>query len=426
MSHGPIVTIDINEVLQSEPVKIGSKLSLFIWVCIGLGVLTFGLGIIYDNPQHLWASYFVNLLFFMGLACGQVVLTAIFQIVRAKWSAPLSRVAESAVSFLPWAFILWAATYFGKEHLYPWATAPAAGKEWWMQPNFVYARFFVLLGILFLVMNKFVRMSLRGDIGMLREKATNKSLWSGLHFDSLVKGWKGTHEEVYSIQPNRSRLAPVIIMLYIVIYSLFVFEMYMSMDKIWYANMFGAFNFVGNIYMGWAVLAITVTYLCYTNKNYNKCVNVDQFWDLGKMTFAFCMLWGYTFWSTFLPQWYGNLPEETQWLILRTREFPWKGLAWFIFPACFIIPFITILSRDLKKTPYLYIRICFLILVGTWFEKYLIVMPQFSPKEIPFSCVEVGLFLGFLGAYLLSVKTFLEKYPYVQVSHPATRGSVKW
>ena len=426
MSHGSTVTINLDEVVNAGPVKVGAKMSALFWAGIAIGILTFSYGILFETPERLWSVYFVNLVFFLGLALGSVVLSAIFQIVRAKWSAPVSRIAEAPVSFLPWAYVLWAVTYFGKDYLYPWATKPAAGKEWWMQPNFVYVRFAVLLAILFLFMYRFVRLSLRADIGYLREKSANKTQWAGLHFDSLVKGWKGSDAETAKIQPCRSRMAPLLIILYGVIYSLFVFEMYMSMDPTWYANMFGVFNFAGNVYMGWACLAVTVTYLISCNKEYAKCVHPDQFWDLGKMTFAFCMIWGYTFWSTFLPQWYGNMPEETQWMILRTREFPWKGLAWCVFPACFIIPFITLLSRDLKKTPRYYIRVCLLIMTGIWFEKYVVTIPNFSPHEIPFNFLEVGMFFGFLGAYGLSVKGFLEKYPFIQVSHPATRGSQKW
>jgi hypothetical protein len=58
-----------------------------------------------------------------------------------------------------------------------------------------------------------------------------------------------------------------------------------------------------------------------------RLVTSQQFWDLGKLDLAgFCMLWGYMFWSQFLTQWYGDLPEETQWLILTNQGVSLEGL----------------------------------------------------------------------------------------------------
>ncbi len=424
--HGPAVTIDIEQVLEAEPIRPHSTLTGLMWVFVLIGMVTFTIGLRVAQPAHVWAVYYVNLVFFMGLSCGAVIFTAILQIVRAKWSAPVSRIAEAAVAFLPWAYLLFLGSYLGKEYLFPWARAPMPGREWWMQANFVYARFAVLLAFLFFMMNRFVKMSLRADVGFCREKAKNKERWSGACYTALTENWQGSDAEVAAIQPKRSWNAPLLIALYAAIYSLFAFEMVMAMDTVWYANMFGGFTIIGNIYMGLAVLGLSVVYLVRTNSDFAKVVTTAQLWDMGKLTFAFCMLWGYMFWAQFLPQWYGNLPEETQWMILRTREFPWKGWGWFVFPMCFILPFILLLSRDLKKTPRYFASVCALIFFGMWMEKYLIIMPQFSPTAIPFSCSEIGIFLGFLGVYVLAVTKFLSKYPFVQISHPTMVGKTTW
>jgi hypothetical protein len=220
--------------------------------------------------------------------------------------------------------------------------------------------------------------------------------------------------------------APVVAMAYIVVVSLFSFEMIMGMNPTWYSNLFGAFIFVSQIYIAWAGLALMTMFFSKKYPQFGAQIAGQQFWDLGKLNFGFCMLWGYMFWSQFLTQWYGNLPEETQWLILRTREFPWKGLAWVAFPMAFIIPFITLLSRDLKKTPLTYAIVCLVLMTGVWLDRYLIIMPEVSPHHIPLGLTEVGIFIGFLGAYLLCIRSFLSKYPFLQVSHPLSHGSRDW
>jgi hypothetical protein len=65
-------------------------------------------------------------------------------------------------------------------------------------------------------------------------------------------------------------------------------------------------------------------------------------------------------------------------------------------------------------------------MTGVWLDRYLLIMPEISPDHIPFGLTEVGIFVGFLGAYLLCIRNFLSKYPFVPVSHPLTHGSDAW
>lgn len=424
--HTDPLNIDIDKVIESEPMKIAPGMRNFLKFAMVIGILTFTYGFVAYPPQLFWAAYYSNLVFWMGLAAGGCLIPCIFQIVRARWSPPVRRLAEANVSFLPYAYLLFLVSYFGRESLFPWARHPMPGREWWMQPNFVYARFAVLLAILFFLFWRFVRLSLRGDIGLIREKSSQRNRWHDWLHRVSTKNWLGSDREILPLQRRMSIFAPVIVIVYMVIYSLFSFEMIMGMDEIWYSNMFGGFQFVGNIYIGWAALALVTLYYMSVNRDYSATVGNQQLWDLGKLTLGFSIIWAYLFFSQFLPQWYGNLPEETQWLILRTREFPWKGWGWTTFSMCFVLPFILLLSRDLKKTPAALAAVSIVVLLGVWSERYIIIMPQVSPDAIPFGLIEIGLFLGFFGVYGLSLAAFLARVPYAPVSHPLTRGSVDW
>lgn len=432
--HAEAPTHDVDTLIEAGPLDRARSSGWLWWAFVVVGIASFLLGLLLYPAHRIWGAYYVNLLFWMGLAVGGVITVVICQVVRAKWSATIRRIGEANVAFLPWAFVLLLATYFGKEYLFPWARGPMPGREWWMQPNFVYARFVILMAFLFFVLTRFVRHSLRADIGLIRERRGESGHpYLGWPYQGLVANWRGADIEVPGTQRRLSVMAPIVIALYAVIYSLFAFEMVMAMDTVWFSNMFGGFYFVGNIYMGWGMTILLTLYYVNRNQGFSNVVNTGQLWDLGKLTFGFCMLWGYLFWSQFLPQWYGNMPEETQWLILRTREEPWMTLGWLTFACAFIIPFITLLSDDIKKTPRAITKVVFIVLLGVWLEKYMVVMPQLFPSEIPllsaelgFGLPELGIFLGFMGAYLLSIQGFLSKYPAIPVANPLTYGSQDW
>ncbi|RIL09681.1 MAG: hypothetical protein DCC75_05980 [Proteobacteria bacterium] len=418
--------LDINHLMEAQPLKFRANLRMWMWMCVMVGVMCFGGGLVYYPAKLFWGSFYVNLWFWTGLACGGVMATAIFQIVRAKWSPPIRRIAEANVAFLPYAFIGFLATYAGRGHLFPWANQDMPGKTWWMQPDFVYARFTLLLAFLFFLMWRFVRMSLRSDVGVIRERAKSNERYLHPSYDGLVKGWQGEKQEVIAIQRRLSWNAPALVIAYALIYSLFVFEMLMGMDPIWYSNLFAAFILIGNIYLAWSVIAFTSMRIANNDAEFSKVLTSQQLWDLGKLNFGFCMLWGYMFFSQFLTQWYGNLPEETAWMIVRTREMPWMGLGWVVFSLCFVVPFILLLSRDLKRTPRAYSAVAMIVFLGIWLEKYVIIMPNICESMIALGFLDLGLFLGFLGAYVLSIQGFLSRYPFVPFSHPLARGSVEW
>jgi hypothetical protein len=426
MSHVDVVPVNIDKVIEAGPIQVSGSTKAKLWIMIMIGVTVFSAGLLFGDAGETWGAFYVNAVWFQGLALGGVMTTVIMQIVRAKWGAPVRRLAEANVAYLPVAFVVFLTTYFGREYLFYWGRHPMPGREFWMAPGFVYLRFSILFFVLFYLMTRFVFMSLRGDVGLAHDRAKDKSKWERPIHRYLLGGWKGAEREVIPLQRKMSVNAPVVAMCYIVVVSLFAFEMIMGMNAIWFSNLFGAFIFVSQIYIGWAGLALMTMYFAKKNKAFGEQIHTQQYWDMGKLNFGFCMLWGYMFWSQFLTQWYGNLPEETQWLILRTREFPWKGLAWIAFPMAFVIPFITLLSRDLKKTPKTYAAVCLTLMAGVWLDRYLIIMPEVSPHHIPFGITEIGIFVGFLGAYLLCIRTFLSKYPFLQVSHPLTHGSRDW
>lgn len=424
--HSNSPSINLNEVLEAPPIETPRGLRRSMWWCFWVGLLVFCVGLVMYPHNLLWAAYYTSAVFFMGLSVGGVVISVIFQIVRATWPTPVRRIAEAGVAYFPWAFLSILVTYFGRHELFPWANHPMPGKEWWMQPNFVYSRNALLLAFMFYMLCRFVRLSLRGDIGLLRERFANQKRWVGWPYPSLVKNWQGSAVEVPALQNAMSRIAPVLIFIYAICYSLFTFEMVMAMDPMWISNLFGGFYFIGNIYIGFAMMMLLSYYLTRINKDYAKVISPDARWDMGKLTFGFCIFWGYFFFSQFLPQWYGNLPEETQYMILRTREYPWKSLGWITFSMCFVIPLILLLSRDVKKTGATAAATSIIILIGVWIEKYMAIMPNISPTVIPFGVMEFGIFLGFLGMYVLSIMSFLSKYPFVPVSHPQTLGKDEW
>jgi hypothetical protein len=192
----------------------------------------------------------------------------------------------------------------------------------------------------------------------------------------------------------------------------------MSLDPHWTSTLFGAYYFIGSFYSALAMLVI-LTALKSSSAGLKDYISNRHFYDLGKLLLGFCLLTGDFFYSQFLVIWYGNLPEETKYVILRVRRSPWEPLAWAVLTVCFLIPFVVLLSRKVKMRPNPMILLSVLILIGMWFERFLLIAPSlWKGQTIPFGFEEVFITAGYFGGMGLTVLYFLNKFPILPVSDP--------
>jgi hypothetical protein len=96
--------------------------------------------------------------------------------------------------------------------------------------------------------------------------------------------------------------------------------------------------------------AIFVLFLLVRHGPLADLVSPARFHDLGNLLLAFVMLWAYFELSQFLIIWSGNLPEETPFYIERTAGY-WKLYAIALIFLHFVVPFVVLLSRPVKRNP---------------------------------------------------------------------------
>lgn len=340
-------------------IQVGSTPVAILLAFLGAGAGAFAIGIA-KEPDRVWAIFLVNFLFWSGVSQSGAVFLAILQVAKAKWAGPLKAMAASVGGFLPLSFVLYFFLYLGRESLFPWIGDPVAEKAAWLNAPFLFARDGIGLALL---------------IGM--------SL-------ALILSREGKGQ-IFSSS---------FLLLYALVYSLIGFDLVMSLDPHWYSTLFGAYFFMSSLYLGLAALAVVSVV---AQKYLGLEVASGHFHDLGKLLFAFCMLTGDFLWSQFAVIWYGNIPEETEYVILRTMEMPWAPLAWAVLVGSFIIPFFFLLSRGVKENPRTLLSVAAIILIGMWFERYLLVVPSLWHKgELPLGWLELFVTLGFFAAFALS------------------------
>ncbi len=389
---------------------------IFFSLLILVGGGAFLTGVLGPQAQRAWQAYLVNYVFWSGLAFGAVVFVAILNLSKARWARPIKRLAEAPAAFLPVSYLLFWVLYFGREKIFPWIHEPAIGKEAWLSVSFLFARDGAGLLLLTGVAMILVLVSVRGDIGVASHRIDSLPPES-----SRVEN----HGEINRRWRIQTVLSPILGLLYALVLSLIAFDLIMSLDPHWYSTLFGAYYFVGSFYTGLAALII-LSALFRNAVDLKPLIHSKHFHDLGKILFGFCLLTGDFFYSQFLVIWYGNLPEEARYVILRVRLSPWEPLAWIVLIVSFGIPFVVLLSRKIKMKPRSLIVLCGIILVGMWLERLLLVAPSlWEGKHLPIGVWEVLITAGFFGLMALSLTVFLRRFPLLPVSDPLFRENLE-
>jgi hypothetical protein len=172
-------------------------------------------------------------------------------------------------------------------------------------------------------------------------------------------------------------------------------------------------------------LALVVLLVIYCMKRglLKGFVDENHLHDLGKFLFAFTIFWAYIAYSQYMLIWYANLPEETAFFIPRSLA-PWAWISVSLIFLKFIIPFLYMLPRWVKRNPDYLAPMAVLILIMQYVDVYWMAYPNLDKNHLVFGLPEILVFLGFTGAFMYTMAGFLGKYPIVPLKDPRQQESL--
>lgn len=383
-----------------------------VWlVCMAVGVAAFA-WMLFMQPQRAWGAWTINTLYWTGIAQGAIVLACAIRMGNGRWAGPIMRVAESLSAFLPFGLAaLGVLLVAGIWNYLPWVKHVEPRQAPYLNVPFLYIRTIVGMGLLWWLSRALVRTSLRTDAHLLKSHVPGELKPD---YEKLSQGWRGDQAETDWQRDRFAKLAPQIILVYAVVWTVLAWDFVMSLDPLWVSTLFGWWFFMGAFLSGIAMTAFLATRLR-ARYGLERYITPGHFWDTGKILFGFSIFWVYQFWSQYLPIWYANMPEETGFVFLRFEE-PWRPLAFTVFTFVFLLPFVGLMNIHTKKNPFWLALFSLIVLSGMWMERHILVMPSLQPDQVWVGFPEIGITIGFLGLFGWAVNRFVSRYPVVKVA----------
>ena len=132
--------------------------------------------------------------------------------------------------------------------------------------------------------------------------------------------------------------------------------------------------------------------------------------DLGSLLLAFVMLWAYLGFSQFLLIYAGNLTQETPWYVHRLQGgWEWIALAVALFE--FLIPFLLLVFRDIKRNPRLLAPVASLLVLARLIDVFWLIKPAFSPDQLNVSWMDFIAPVAMGGLWISLFAWQLKRHP---------------
>jgi hypothetical protein len=347
------------------------------------------------EPVQFFRSYLVAYLFFTGIALGSLGLVSLNHVTGGSWGVVIRRICEAAMRTLPLLLVLFVPLLFGLGDLYEWASPEHVAHDALLQSKAPYLNvpFFIVRVVLYfavwLVVTRYlVRWSLQQD------ETGDPALVQRLQF--LGRG---------------------ALLLYSLTMTFAAVDWAMSLEPHWFSTIYGILMIGGQVLSAFAFV-IPVLLLVADREPFDHFVTAEQFHDLGKLMLAFVMLYAYFAFSQFLIIWSGNLPEETPWYLARLKG-GWQYLAVVVLFLQFVLPFVILLSRNLKRNARRLAVVALIVLAARLLDLFWLVTPAFSPEQFSIHWMDVAAVFGVGGLWLSYFVWQLRDRPLLPLRDPA-------
>ncbi len=229
------------------------------------------------------------------------------------------------------------------------------------------------------------------------------AVWIGFSFaiNSLSRQQDEDGDPKHTVALGRISCIGLVFMAFTIAFA--GFDWMMALDYHWFSTMFGVYLFASSMVLSISLATLTLITLASFGK-LAVAFTDEHLHDLSKLLFGFTVFWAYIAFSQYFLIWYANIPEETMFFQIR-REQPWTAFSIAVPVAHFILPFILLLPRPLRRARGYIAFMCVYMIIIQIIETYWMIRPQVYGAG-PGHWID---FVGVLGPVAIFLGLFIPK-----------------
>ena len=362
-----------------------------------------GMGVAGVRRPTYWGMFIATFVFWIGISHSGTFVSAILRVFKAEFRRPITRSAELMTAFGLAAAGMYPLIHLGRVWLGYWII-PYPNQRW-LWPNFRSPLTWDFLAITTYLLSSlmYIYLPLIPDLAMARDHSAK---WRYKLYRLMALGWRGTEEEWSRLRTAIQIFAFAIIPVMFSVHTIVAWDFAVTKTPGWHSTIFGPFFIAGAIYSGVAAVVMILFIIRTTMANMTYFIREEHFDAIGKLMLIFSFTWVYFYFTEYLLAWYGgDLSDQYVWYAL-TRG-PYAPL-WYLMLVCnIVIPWLTLWNKKVRRTPWVLFAIGFIINIGMYTERYLIVPGMITRSRFPFVWdgyvprIELVIAVGSLSLFLL-------------------------
>ncbi|HVV85803.1 MAG TPA: NrfD/PsrC family molybdoenzyme membrane anchor subunit [Kofleriaceae bacterium] len=392
----------------------GGTAMLFALIAYTIGT---GIGLWGNQVPVAWAFGIINFVFWVGIGHAGTFISAILYLLeQQRWRNPVSRLAETMTLFAVVQAALFPLLHLGRPWFAYWLLPYPDVMGVWPQVKSALPWDAAAISTYFLVSLLFWYVGLIPDLAAMRDQARTRRRRRLLALVAI--GWRGDDRAWRQWKVTYLLLASIATPLVISVHSIVASDFAIGLTPGWHSTLQPPYFVAGAIFSGFAmvlVLAIPVR-VFYRLQD----VLVDRVLDnCAKLLLATGLIVDYGYVVEHFGAYYGGEPAERS---LFFGHHPYSLAFWIMITCNVVVPQL-LWWRRARRTPVVLFFIGLAVLVGMWFERFVIIVQGLERDQLPSAWssftptwVDLGIlggtfaFFGFL--YLL----FLRFVPFLPVA----------
>jgi len=351
------------------------------------------------NPAQFFRSYLAGYMLWLGISLGCLAILMLQHLSGGIWGFVIRRLLEAATRVFPLLAVLFVPvviSLFVDTPMYSWADPATVAHDSLLQHKAAYLNV----------------------PGFLARAVFYFALWCGAAH--LLSRWSLQHDQApsASLRDRMQGFSAIGLLFYGLTATFSAIDWVMSLDPHWYSTIYGMLFMAGGAVAGMS-LVIAMASLLAKYRPMSDVLAPGHFHDLGKLLLAFVMIWAYFSFSQFLIIWSGNLPEEITWYHVRLAG-GWRvvGLALLLFH--FVLPFLLLLSRDLKRQGRTLALVATAVLAMRFVDLYWLIAPSFpeAATGLHFHWLDLAVPVAVGGLWLAEFLRQLKSRPLLPLNDP--------
>jgi Ni/Fe-hydrogenase subunit HybB-like protein len=357
----------------------GFSLALLLTLVVAMGWLFVnGIGVWGVEIPVAWGLAIAEYVWWIALASGGTIVSALFYLTRSPWRSATNRIAESMMLSAAACAGIMPILHLGRPGLFYWLFPYSTVMGVWPQVRSPLWWDFICLLCYILMSVMFYYTGLVPDLATVRDLAQHRR--KQIFYGILALGWRGSarhwrnHKAVYFIMC--AIMAPMVIS----VHSVVGLDFAGALTTGWHSTEFPPYFFFGAVISGLA-LVIMLTIPIRRAYGLQDVITAYHINAMAKVMLVGSVMLGYAYlWDAWGPIYSSNIADRTEFLnsVLGTYAASyWARIALnIIIPQLLWLPVI-------RRRELLLFLISLGVIVGMWLERYDIVIPALARDWMP-------------------------------------------